>query len=57
MFCPCFISKIYGNPVKDPMRLMNVFNLPSPSSLLGPEVCSASNRNEYQRQKNYVSGE
>jgi hypothetical protein len=24
---------------------------------LGPGVCSASNRNEYQKQKNYVSGE
>jgi hypothetical protein len=24
---------------------------------LGPEVCSASNRNEYQKQKNNVPGE
>jgi hypothetical protein len=30
---------------------MNFFNLPN------PEVYSASNRNEYQKQKNNVSGE
>jgi hypothetical protein len=27
------------------------------SAALGPGVYSASNRNEYQKQKNYVSGE
>jgi hypothetical protein len=33
------------------------FNLPNPSDALGPAVYSASNRNEYQKQKNNISGE
>jgi hypothetical protein len=35
---------------------MNLFNLILPAAL-DPGVYSASNRNEYQKQKNYVSGE
>jgi hypothetical protein len=44
--------------VRDPMRSLIFFSiyviLPS---ALGPGVRSASNRNEYQKQKNNVSGE
>jgi hypothetical protein len=36
---------------------MDFFNLPNPSAALRPGVYSASNRNEYQKQKNDVSGE
>jgi hypothetical protein len=36
---------------------MNVSQLPNNSNALGPEVDSVSNRNEYQTQKNNVSGE
>jgi hypothetical protein len=38
-------------------RPVNIFNLPNPSGLLRPGVDSASNRNEYQKQENNVSGE
>jgi hypothetical protein len=46
------------SPVRDPMRLINCFStyLILPSAL-GPGVYSSSNRNEYQKQKNNVSGE
>jgi hypothetical protein len=36
---------------------VNFFNLPNPTAALGPGVSSASNRNEYQKQKKNVSGE
>jgi hypothetical protein len=36
---------------------VNVFNLPNLLAALGPGVHSAANRNEYQKQKNNVSGE
>jgi hypothetical protein len=35
----------------------DVLNLPYPSAALGPRVYSASNRNEYQKHKDNVSGE
>jgi hypothetical protein len=38
-------------------EVMNFFNLPNLLAILGPGVHSASNRNEYQKQKNNVSGE
>jgi hypothetical protein len=34
-----------------PMRSLNFINLPNPFGALGPGVYSASNRNEYQKQK------
>jgi hypothetical protein len=39
-----------------PMRLLNFFNLPNPLATLGPGNCSASNRNDYQKQKNVSGG-
>jgi hypothetical protein len=42
---------------RDPMRRMIILNLPNPSVALGPGFHSASNRIEYQKQKNNVSGE
>jgi hypothetical protein len=36
---------------------MNFSNLPNPSGALGSGVYSASNRNEYQKQKNNISEE
>jgi hypothetical protein len=38
------------------MRRTNIFNLPNPLAALGLGVHSTSNRNEYHRQKNKVSG-
>jgi hypothetical protein len=43
--------------VRNPLRLKNFFNLPFLPAALGLGVYSASNRNEYQKQKNNVSGE
>jgi hypothetical protein len=43
--------------VPDPMRLMNSSIYLILPAALGPEVYSASKRNEYQKQKNSVSGE
>jgi hypothetical protein len=44
--------------VRDPMRWMNLFSIyPTLPAALGPGVHSASNRNEYQKQNNIVSGE
>jgi hypothetical protein len=39
------------------VNTISFFNLPNPSAALAPEVYSAYNRNEYQKQKNNVSGE
>jgi hypothetical protein len=36
------------------ISIVTIVQLPA---TLGPEVCSASNRNEYQKQKNNISGE
>jgi hypothetical protein len=38
-------------------RLGEFLNLPNPTAALGPGVYSASNRNEYQKHRNNVSGE
>jgi hypothetical protein len=45
-------------PIRDQMRRINFFSirLILPAAL-GPGVYLASNRNEYQKQKNNVSGE
>jgi hypothetical protein len=43
--------------VRDPMRLMNFLIYLILPAALGPTVYSASNRNEYQKQKSNVSGE
>jgi hypothetical protein len=46
-----------GRPrVRNPMRRMKFPNLHHPAAI-GLEVYSASNRNEYQKQKDNVSGE
>jgi hypothetical protein len=39
---------------QDEKRTLNAYRLPA---VLGPGVYSSSNRNEYQKQKNNVSGE
>jgi hypothetical protein len=43
--------------VRDPMRLMIFINLHNPSGHTRPWGLLASNKNEYQKQKNHVSGE
>jgi hypothetical protein len=43
--------------VRDPMKSLNFSNLHNPSSRTSPGVYSSSIRNEYQKQKNNVSGE
>jgi hypothetical protein len=42
--------------IRDPMRSLKFFNLPNSSGRTRPGVNSASNRNEYQKQQNYVLG-
>jgi hypothetical protein len=42
--------------VRGPMSLLIFSNLRNPSNSLGPEVFSASNRNEYQNGEKIVSG-
>jgi hypothetical protein len=43
--------------VLNPMRSLNFFNLLNPSAALGSRVYTASDRNEYQKQRNNVSGQ
>jgi hypothetical protein len=40
-----------------PDEVNDFFNCPNPSSCTVPGVCSASNKNEYQKQKNNFSWE